>query len=160
MGAEKIADCAKEYAYATNDSKANYPSGSPKKVYKDALDKVYPSHNKWGTAPSKGASCDVFVGVCVRSAGVDKDFPRGLDEQISHLKKSDKFKEVSVTTSTVHDGDIIVYTKTSGGGHICIACGGKTKEAGYQHYYPKTTNTLKSRLSKSGKKWLKVYRAV
>ena len=156
----KIGACANEYAYATNDSRAKYPSGSPKKVYKDALDKVYPNHNKWGTAPSKGASCDVFVGTCVRSAGIDKSFPRGLKEQITHLAKSDKFKEVSVTTSTVHDGDIIIYAKSSGGGHICIAYGGKIKEASYQKSYPKTTNTLKSRLSKSGKKWLKVYRAV
>ena len=124
------------------------------------MDKAYPSHNKWGKATSKGASCDVFVGTCVRSAGVDKDFPRGLKEQITHLAKSSTFKEVSVTTSTVHDGDIIVYTKSSGGSHICIAYDGKIKEAGHEHYYPKTTNTLKSRLSKSGKKWLKGYRAV
>ena len=124
------------------------------------MDKAYPNRNKWGKAPRLGASCDVFVGTCVRCAGVDKDFPRGLKEQITHLAKSTKFKEVSVTTSTVHDGDIIIYTKTSGGGHICIAYGGKIKEASYQKSYPKTTNTLKSRLSKSGKKWLKVYRAV
>lgn len=156
---EKIGDCAYKYAYTTNTDKADYPSGSPKPAYKEALAKVYPSHTKWGTAPSKGASCDVFVGTCVRSAGIDKSFPRGLDEQIPHLAKSDKFKAVSVTTDTVKNGDIIVYAKSGGGAHICIAYDGNVKEAGYQHFYPKTTNTLKSRLSKSGKKWLKVYRA-
>ena len=155
----KIAKCANEFAYSTNTSKANYPKGSPKAVYKEALAKAYPNHNKWGTAPSKGASCDVFVGTCVRNSGIDKNFPRGLDEQIDYLPKSKKFKEVKVTTKTVKDGDIIVYAKSGGGAHICIAYGGKIKEAGYQHYYPKTTNYLKQRLSKKGKKWLKVYRA-
>ena len=153
-----IGSLANKYAYSTNTDKADYPSGSPKAVYKEALAKAYPNHNKWGTAPSKGASCDVFVGTCVRSAGIDKNFPRGLDEQIDYLPKSKKFKEVKVTTKTVKDGDIIVYAKSGGGAHICIAYGGKIKEAGYQHYYPKTTDYLKQRLSKSGKKWLKVYR--
>lgn len=155
-----IGECANKYAWGIDDAdKAKYPSGSPKPAYKKALAKVYPNHNKWGTAPSKGASCDVFVGTCVRSAGIDKNFPRGLDEQIDYLPKSPKFKSVSVTTKTVQDGDIIVYAKKGGGAHICIAYGGKTKEAGYEHYYPKTTDYLEQRLSKSGKKWLKVYRA-
>lgn len=154
----KIAAKANEYAYGTDTSKANYPDGSPKSAYKTGLDKAYPDRSKWGTAPSKGASCDVFVGTCVRNSGIDKKFPRGLDEQIDYLPKSDKFKEISVTTKTVKDGDIIVYTKKAGGGHICIVCDGKIKEAGYQHYYPKTTNYLKQRLSKKGKKWLKIYR--
>ena len=156
-----IGKLANKYAWGIDDAdKAKYPSGSPTDAYKAGLDKAYPNRSSWGVSPSKGASCDVFVGTCVRNAGVDKNFPRGLDDQITHLAKSAKFKEVSVTVDTVKDGDIIVYTKTSGGGHICIACGGKVKEAGFEHYYPKTTNTLKSRLSKSGKKWIKVYRVV
>ena len=156
----KIGECANEFAYGSNTSKANYPKGSPKKVYKDALAKAYPNHNKWGTAPSKGASCDVFVGTCVRMSGIDKSFPRGLDEQWEHFKKSDKFVLVkNPTVKTVKDGDIITYVKSSGGGHTCIVYGGKVKEAGYAHYWPKTTNYLKQRLSKKGKKWLRVYRA-
>ena len=155
----KIGVKANKFAYDTDTDKADYPKGSPKKAYTEAIAEVYPNHNKWGTAPSKGASCDVFVGTCVRSAGVDTKFPRGLDEQIDYLAKSSKFKEVSVTIDTVKDGDIIVYARESGGAHICIACDGKVKEAGYKHYYPKTTDYLKDRLSKEGKKWLKVYRA-
>lgn len=156
----KIGKCANEYAYSTDTSKASYPNGSPKAVYKEALAKAYPNHNKWGTAPSKGASCDVFVGTCVRMSGIDKSFPRGLDEQWEHFKKSDKFVLVkNPTVKNVKDGDIITYVKSSGGGHTCIVYGGKVKEAGYAHYWPKTTNYLKQRLSKSGKKWLKVYRA-
>lgn len=156
---QKIGDLADKYAYKTNTDKANYPKGSPKESYTKAIDDVYPNHTQWGTAPSKGASCDVFVGTCVRSAGVDKNFPRGLDEQIDYLAKSAKFKKVTVTTETVKDGDIILYAKKGGGAHICIAFDGKIKEAGYKHYYPKTTNYLKQRLSTKGKKWLKVYRA-
>ena len=154
---DKIADCAYKFAYKTNTSKADYPKGSPVPAYKEALAKVYPNHNKWSDAPSKGASCDVFVGTCVRSAGVDKNFPRGLDEQIDYLPKSSKFKQVS--TKSVKNGDIIVYAKTGGGAHICIVYNGKIKEAGYKHYYPKTTDYLQQRLSTKGKKWLKVYRA-
>lgn len=156
---DKIGKCANNYAYTTNTTKASYKSGAPTTAYKSGLEKAYPDRSKWGKAPRAGASCDVFVGTCVRNSGIDKDFPRGLKEQIPYLAKSTKFKQVSVTTSTAKDGDIIVYTKTKGGGHICIVYGGKIKEAAYQSYYPKTTNYLKQRLSTSGKKMLKVYRA-
>lgn len=154
-----IAKKAKEYAYPTNTSKANYNGGQPTEAYKKGLDEAYPKRNSWGVAPRKGASCDVFVGTCVRNSGIDKSFPRGLDEQWEHLKKSDKFALVkNPTVNNVQDGDIITYIKSSGGGHICIVCDGKIKEAGYRHYYPKTTNYLKQRLSTKGKRWLKVYR--
>ena len=152
-----IGNMAYMLAYKTDTSKANWPNGAPTKAFKSALESVYPNHNNWGKAPSKGASCDVFVGTCVRFSGVDKNFPRGLDDQMQYLKKSKKFKLVK--SGRGKDGDIIVYSGSSGG-HICIAYGKKIKEAGYKHYYGKTTNTLKSRLSKSGKKWIKVYRAV
>ena len=155
-----IAKKAKEYAYPTNTSDANYKGGKPTDAYKKGLDEAYPKRGSWGVAPRKGASCDVFVGTCVRNAGIDKSFPRGLDDQWKHLKESDKFALVkNPSVDNVKDGDIITYIKSSGGGHICIVCDGKIKEAGYQHYSPKTTNYLKQRLSKKGKKWLKVYRA-
>lgn len=155
-----IGSLANEYAYPTNTSEAKYNGGSPKEEYVKGLDKAYPNRSSWGVAPRKGASCDVFVGTCVRNAGVDSKFPRGLADQIPYLAKSSNFKEVSVTTATAKDGDIIVYTKTKGGGHICIVYDGKIKEAGFESYYPKTTNYLKQRLSTDGKKMLKVYRAV
>ena len=155
-----IGKLANSYAYSSNTDKASYKSGAPTTAYKKALSQAYPDRSKWGAAPRKGASCDVFVGTCVRNSGVDKNFPRGLSEQIPYLAKSDKFEEVSVTASTVQNGDIVIYSKKSGGSHVCIVYGGKIKEAGYQHYYPKTTDTLKARISKTGKKWVKVYRAV
>lgn len=147
--AQKLAEKANEFAYSTNTKDANYPSGKPKAAYKTALYQVYPNLKKLKSAAAKGASCDVFVGTCVRSAGIDPNFPRGLSP--SYLAKSDKFKLVKVTASTIQNGDIIVSSK-----HICIAYGGKIKEASNGDFYPKTTNTLSKRLSASG---AKVYRA-
>ena len=147
--AQKLAEKANEFAYSTNTSEAKYPSGKPKAAYKTALYQVYPNLKKLKSAAAKGASCDVFVGTCVRSAGIDPNFPRGLSP--SYLAKSDKFKLVKVTASTIQDGDIIVTSK-----HICIAYGGKIKEASNGDFYPKTTNTLSKRLGASG---AKVYRA-
>ena len=154
-----LGDKADELAYKTNAKEAKYPSGKPTDAYKKALHKVYPNRSKWGKGAKAGASCDVFVGTCIRAAGIDTKFPRGLAEQIPYLKKSKKFEEVKVTPSTAKDGDIIVYTKTKGGAHICIVYKGKIKEASHDMYYPKTTPYLKQRLDKSGKKMLKVYRA-
>lgn len=147
--AQKLAEKANEFAYATNTKDANYPSGKPKAAYKTALYKAYPNLKGKTSPASKGASCDVFVGTCVRSAGIDPNFPRGLSP--SYLAKSDKFKLVKVTASTIQNGDIIVTSK-----HICIAYGGKVKEASNGDFYPKTTNYLAKRLSAKG---AKVYRA-
>lgn len=147
---EKIADKAFEFAYQKNSKKAKYPSGKPKAAYKAALYKAYPNLKKLSSQAAKGASCDVFVGTCVRAAGVDKKFPRGLSP--SYLAKSKKFKLIS--KNDVKPGDIIVTPK-----HICIAWSdGKVKEAsnGSSGFWPKTTNTLKKRLNASG---AKVYRA-
>lgn len=145
---EKLAKCAEEFAYTTNTKKASYPNGAPKAAYKKALYKVYPNLKKLSSPAAKGASCDVFVGVCVRSAGIDKNFPRGLSP--SYLAKSKKFKLIS--KKNVMKGDIIVSPK-----HICIAWSdGKVKEASNGDFWPKTTKALNSRLNAKG---AKVYRA-
>ena len=146
---EKIAKCANEYAYSTNTKEAAYKGGEPKAAYKKALYKAYPHLKKLSSAAAKGASCDVFVGVCVVMSGVDKNFPRGLSP--SYLAKSKKFKQIN--KKNVKKGDIIVTSK-----HICIAWDdGKVKEASNGDFYPKTTATLSKRLNASG---AKVYRAV
>ena len=147
--AHKLAEKANAFAWSTNTSKANYPKGSPTSAYKSGLNKAYPNRSSWGKAPRAGASCDVFVGTCVRCAGIDSNFPRGLSP--SYLAKSSKFKLVKVTANTIQDGDIIVTSK-----HICIAYGGKVKEASNGDFYPKTTNYLAKRLKANG---AKVYRA-
>lgn len=160
-GGAKLGAKANELAYTTNTSKAKYPDGKPTAAFKAALSKVYPDRSKWGKAPKVGASCDVFVGTCVRSAGIDSKFPRGLGEQWKRLAKSDKFELVkNPSKDTLRDGDIITYERTKAGtGHICIFFDGKIKEASYENCYGKTTNTVSSRLSTKGKRWVKVYRA-
>ena len=141
---------------ATTDAK--YPSGKPTAAYKEALNEAYPNRKKWGAPPRAGASCDVFVGTVVRTAGIDKNFPRGLS--FTYLPKSDKFELVKdPKVSTLKNGDIILYEKKDGGGHICIFDGGKIKEASYNGWYARTTDTAKTRLSTKGKKWVKVFRA-
>ena len=155
--ADKLAACAYEFAYHSNTKKANYPKGSAKEAYAKALDKYFGKKRKWSTPAKKGASCDVFVATCIRAAGIDKDAPRGMVR--SWLNKSSKFKKVNVTIKTVKDGDIISIYWSNGKPHWCIAYGGKTLEASYNGWYPKTTDTLASRLSKKGKQSVVVYRA-
>ena len=154
---EKLASKAYAFAYHSNTSKAKYPSGSPKEAYKKALDDCFGKNRKWSTPAKKGASCDVFVACCIRAAGIDKNAPRGMVR--SWLDKSSKFKRVSVTAKTIKDGDIISINWSNGNPHWCIAYGGKVLEASYNGFYPKTTNTLASRLSKKGKQSVVVYRA-
>lgn len=153
---QKLAAKAWDYAYHSNNKKAKYPSGKPKKAYKDALDKYFGKDRKWSTPAKKGASCDVFIATCIRAAGLGKA-PRGLVR--SWLDKSDKFKRVNVTYKTIKDGDIISINWSNGNPHWCMAYKGKVLEASYNGFYPKTTNTLKSRLSKKGKQSVVVYRA-
>ena len=54
---------------------------------------------------------------------------------------------------------IISIIWKNGNPHWCMAYKGKVIEASYGDFYPKMTNTLKSRLSKSGKQSVAVYRA-
>lgn len=101
-----------ECAYAKNTSSKTfkYQGGKPKGAYKIALNKAYPDRSTWGKQTRAGASCDVFVGTCLRASGVDKKFPRGLSEQIPWLKKNYK------TTSNAKNGDILLRSN-----HIAIA---------------------------------------
>ena len=154
---QKIADCGWKFAYHSNTSKAKYPSGEPKPAYKEALDKYFGKTRKWHKSAKVGASCDVFVATCIRAAGVDKNAPRGLGR--SYFDKSDKFKRVNVTYKTIKDGDIISINWKNGNPHWAMAYEGKVLEASLNGWFPKVTNTLKSRLSKNGKQSVVVYRA-
>ena len=155
----KIARKTTELAYVNNPAKAKYPSGHPKKKYKKALKKAYPKRGTWSKPARLGASCDVNVGTTVRSSGVDKNYPRGLSDQIKYLEKSDKFKRIkNPTLKTMKDGYIVVYkNKNSNKGHTWIYVGGKVKHASYNKYYPRTTNNAKSQLSPKKREWVRVY---
>ncbi|MDO4176997.1 MAG: peptidoglycan-binding protein [Bacillota bacterium] len=110
-----IAAQAKKLAwpYGTAKSVYKYPSGNPTSYFKEAIDDVYPRHMHWMKQCRWGASCDVFVGTCVRASGYDTNFPRGLDEDYSYLPHSSKFEKVSA--SEIQSGDIMLRR-----GHIQI----------------------------------------
>ena len=153
---QKLAEIAWSFAWHSNTKKAKYPSGKPKKAYTKALDEVWGKNRKWSAPARAGASCDVNIATCIRKAGLG-NAPRGMGR--SWLDKSKNFKRVNVTYKTIKDGDIISIIWSNGNPHWCMAYGGKVLEASYNGFYPKTTNTLKSRLSKSGKQSVVVYRA-
>ena len=164
----KLADKATELAYATSTHKADYPDGKPKDEYKKALNKAYPDRSKWGKATRKGASCDVYVGTTVRSSGVDKKFPRNLNSQYGYLAKSKKFariksiereKRIKNKIKLLKDGDIIIYKRNNGKGHICFFVDGKIKQGAHEKFYPRTDKSVKGMLNPKGKKFVRVYRA-
>ena len=156
---DRIAEKGYDFAWHTKKGMKNapYPKGHAKKAYKAALDKYFGKNRKWHPSAKVGASCDVFVATCIRAAGIDKNAPRGLGR--SYFDKSDKFKRVKVTSKTIKDGDIISINWKNGNPHWAMAYNGKVLEASLNGWYPKVTNTLKSRLSKSGKQSVVVYRA-
>lgn len=164
LNAQKLAAEAINLAYPDSPSEAKYPGGRATAAFNAAFDRAYPRHSHWGKVTSVGASCDVFVGVCVVDSGIDPNFPSGLNEQQSHLAKSDKFECVIKTTnsdikeSELRDGDIITYRYTKGGGHICIYAGGKLRHAAYKKWYGRTSGSG-GRLKIKGKNWIRVYRA-
>lgn len=128
----------------TPKSKYRWKGGSATEAFTKALDKVYPEHNSWGPAPSKGCSCDVFVGTVVRSSGIDPKFPRGLDEQETYtpqgmfkyvLGGADMYKQSQV-------GDIIWYDYSGPGGHVLIRGKDCLYQAGYQSTYGHVTDGL------------------
>ena len=163
---EKIAVKALELAWpkGTASAEYKYPAGAATTAFTQALDKVYSTHKKWGKAPSVGASCDVFAGTVIRSSGIDIGMPRGLDEQFPYFAKSVKWSKIAKpSVDSVQEGDVILYHKTGSGGHICIVVkiGGKlyVAEASYQQNFGHIADSLKTRMSMTGKKDLFVYRA-
>ena len=161
---QKIAEKATELAYAGSPKEAKYPSGHAKEAYKKALDAVYPNRSSWGKAPKAGASCDVYVGTCVRASGVDPSFPRGLKEQIAYLPKALTFSEIPYKKDNLKAGDIIVYKRKNAGSHILIVANSKKHlcEANLNSTYGITRTTDKGinyRLKTSNKEWIRAYRA-
>ncbi len=155
---EKLANKAVELAYSSECANAKYPTGKPTSAFKKALNKAYPNRTNWGDAPKVGASCDVFVGVCLHASGVDTEFPRGLDDQQPYLKKhTEKYKEIAL--SEVKNGDIITYRYNSGSGHIWIYYNGKAIHAHIKKWYGRISS-IGNRKSKTGKKWIKAYRVI
>lgn len=139
---DMIAKTARQCSWpmGTPMSKRGYPDGHPKPEFKKALAKAYPNRNSWSTQPSKGASCDVAVGVFVRASGADKKWPRGLDE-VEGYTRSKRGRKLwqritSPKRSDLKPGDITYQIFNSGAGHITVYLGkGKVANA---HYYGKS----------------------
>ena len=147
--ASKIMDKAIEYAYPKGTEKKKYEvkTGSPKKEYTKALDKVFPKHKSWKKEIRNGASCSVFVATSVRSSGVDKTFmcddpPKILDymkQSKKWLKQNDGMRPLPITK--LKPGDVICYEKkgSHGNGHILLYKGdGYCVEANFGRCYPHT----------------------
>ena len=101
----------------TKDSKKLYHGGKPTEAFKTAIDAVFPDRD-WARQTNAGASCDVGAATVVRYSGVDKTFPRGLDEQFALASKGDRKKwEVIRTTSksALKPGDVVLKS-----GHVWI----------------------------------------
>lgn len=161
---KKIADMARRcaWAYGTPKKKYRYPSGKRKKAYVLALKKAYGDRKGWGKQTKAGASCDVFVGTCVRASGVDPHFPRGLDEQIPYLEKSKRWRRGSRKLKNMKPGYIIVQQYKTGGKHIMIYLGnGYVANAHYvKKTYPIIEKYSKIVKPKSKCKIYRVYRPV
>lgn len=157
--ADKAVQCA--WPEGTPKSKCGYPKGSATVNYKSALNRAYPDRSSWGKQTKAGASCDVFVGTCVRDSGIDPKFPRGLDGVEKHCKDSKAWQTIKgiKNESQLKPGDVVFY-KYPGGGHIFIYLGnGKIANA---HYNGKTYGIIQ-KLSTTRKpsqcKVYNVYRA-
>lgn len=137
----KIYEMAKACAYPMGTgAKKNYPGGHAKKAYRKALNKAYPNRNGWRDQTRKGASCDVFVGTVIRASGVDKMFPRGLDD-INNYMKTDHFKKKwkrikNPKRKQLKPGDVTYQIFHGRIGHVTIYMGGD--RVANAHYFGKS----------------------
>lgn len=158
---EKINASIKDLSWAkgTAKSKYSYLKGKATSAFKKALDKFYPEHKNWGKAPSKGASCDVAVGVIMRHSGVCKDYPRGFDEQFKfnskkfRTKSGERVTPYSIIKKLGTSGTYIVqYIKGKDSVHTLFYKNGALYEAQYEKTYLHRNASLK----KIKTKWPKV----
>ena len=151
---QKIAYVARDLAWAKGTKKSiyTYPKGKARQSFTNAINKVYPKRSSWSAQCRAGASCDVGAGTIIRFAGADVNFPRGLSEQIPHLKKSSLWKKTGLSKCT-KAGDVAIYNK-----HIWIGLGdGNIAEA--NHTWKYFEHIVKDTRNVSGKSNGAVYRA-
>lgn len=117
-----ISDLAKSCAYPKGTAKKKYrfTTGKPFGKFKEMLNKAYPNRSKWGTLTKAGASCDVFVGTIIRASGMDKDYPRGIEDgQMTYRTKNfEVLKNMSL--ANLRAGDIVRFLRKGGGGHTLV----------------------------------------
>ena len=158
---QKIAETAKALAYPKGTKKATYTYGKGKATvaFTRAINRVFPNRSSWSKQCQAGASCDVGAGTVIRYSGIDPKMPRGLQEQIPHLQKSNIWKKTGLTkTSQMAAGDVGIYIGRKKGAHIWIGIGDKLiAEANHTAKYFEHIDT--DNYTSSGKKTWGIYRA-
>ena len=141
--AEKLIAKAKALAWpkGTKSAKYKWKGGSATEAFTKALRRVFTTkeRSKWGTAAKKGCSCDVFVATCVRDAGLDDKYPRGLKEQYSYKPKNftRKVYKNKKPVDVAKKNSVIIYAKNKNKtkGHTCIYGNNNLYQANHEVYY-------------------------
>lgn len=158
---QKIAETAKALAYPKGTKKATYtyPKGKATAAFIAAINRVFPKRSTWSKQCQAGASCDVGAATVIRASGIDPKIPRGLEEQIPYLEKSNRFKKTDLKkTSDMKPGDVGVYIGKMKGAHIWIGIGSKLiAEANHTAKFFEHIDT--DNYTSSGKKTWGIYRA-
>ena len=173
---EKINKLAIACAYAsgTSSSKWRYPTGKPKKKYKETLDKAYPNRSDWEAQKRAGAKCEIYVDAVLKALGI-VSLPTGLEDIIKYLEKhDDKLRIVPskkdkdghyYTPGMLKGGDVVIqdYKGRGTGAHIFFVVdvdGVKYVSEAQFHgkAYPHISKKLKT-MRKSNYDMLRVYRA-
>lgn len=158
---QKIAETAKALAYPKGTKKATYtyPKGKATAAFTAAINRVFPKRSTWSKQCQAGASCDVGAATVIRASGIDPKIPRGLEEQIPYLEKSNRFKKTDLKkTSDMKPGDVGVYIGKTKGAHIWIGLGGGLiAEANHTAKFFEHIDT--GNYTSSGKKTWGIYRA-
>lgn len=158
---QKISEMARKLAYPKGTSKATYTYGKGKATaaFTRAINRVFPNRSSWSKQCQAGASCDVGAATVIRASGIDPKIPRGLEEQIPYLAKSNRFEKTGLKkTSDMKPGDVGVYTGKVKGAHIWIGVGNKLiAEANHTAKYFLHIDT--DDYTSSGKKTWGIYRA-
>lgn len=158
---QKISETAMKLAYPKGTSKATYTYGKGKATaaFTRAINRVFPNRSSWSKQCQAGASCDVGAATVIRASGIDTKIPRGLEEQIPYLAKSNRFEKTGLKkTSDMKPGDVGVYTGKVKGAHIWIGVGNKLiAEANHTAKYFLHIDT--DDYTSSGKKVWAIYRA-
>ena len=175
--AEKINELAIKcaYPYRSSSSRWRYPTGKPKKAYKETLDEAYPNRSKWDDPQKRaGAKCEIYVDAVLKALGI-VSLPTALEDIIKYLEKHDEKLAIVpskkdkkghyYTPGMRQGGDVVIqdYKGKGTGAHIFFVVdvdGVKyVSEAQYHgKAYPHISKKLKT-MRKSDYDMLRVYRA-
>ena len=175
--AEKINELAIKcaYPYRSSSSRWRYPTGKPKKAYKETLDEAYPNRSEWDDPQKRaGAKCEIYVDAVLKALGI-VSLPTALEDIIKYLEKHDEKLAIVpskkdkkghyYTPGMLQGGDVVIqdYKGKGTGAHIFFVVdvdGVKyVSEAQYHgKAYPHISKKLKT-MRKSDYDMLRVYRA-